>query len=123
MATKEQIIESIGRMPVTQFVELIEEMKKRFDIVIAQPTQQVSAPSIETPKDNKQEEFSVILVSAGDKKLVVIKEVREFTKLSLLESKTLVDKAPSTIKTGLSETEAQEFQKKLQDAGADVDIK
>jgi large subunit ribosomal protein L7/L12 len=83
----------------------------------------VAAPAAGAPAAEEKTEFSVILASAGEKKIQVIKEVRAITGLGLKEAKDLVDGAPKPVKEGISKAEAEEIQKKLVDAGATVELK
>jgi large subunit ribosomal protein L7/L12 len=125
--TKEQIIEAIKNMTVLELVELINAIKEEFGVsdmpVVAAGA--VAAPGAAGGAAAAEEktEFDVILKSPGAKKINVIKVVREITGLGLKEAKALVDNAPSPVKEGVSKEEAEEIKKKLEEAGAEVEIK
>jgi len=120
--THEDIINAIAEMSVKDVVTLIEAMEEKFGVtaaaaVMAGPAGDAGAAAEE------QTEFNVILASAGDKKVNVIKAVRGATGLGLKEAKELVDGAPSTIKEGVSKDEAEALKKELEEAGATVELK
>ena len=120
--TNEDIINAVSEMSVMQVVELISAMEEKFGVsaaaaVAAGPAAGGAAAAEE------QTEFNVVLAEAGDKKVNVIKAVRELTGLGLKEAKAMVDGAPSTIKEGVSKEEAEAAQKTLEDAGAKVELK
>lgn len=117
-----EILDTISNMTVVQVVELIEEMEKRFNVSAAAATVQVAAPAAAQAVE-EQTEFNVVLTSFGANKVSVIKVVRELTGLGLKEAKDLVEGAPSTVKEGVSKDEAADIKKKLEEAGAAVDIK
>jgi len=124
--TKEQIIEAIKNMTVLELVELINAIKEEFGVsdmpVVAAGA--VAAPGAAGGAAAEEKtEFDVILKSPGAKKINVIKVVREITGLGLKEAKALVDGAPSPVKEGVSKEEAEEIKKKLEEAGAEVEIK
>ena len=127
--SKEEILEGIKNLTVLELAELVKAMEEEFGIS-AQP-QVVAAPvGVATPEAagesapaEEKTEFDVILVSAGDKKIQVIKEVRAITNLGLKEAKELVDNAPRPVKEKVSKEEAEEIKKKLEAAGATVEIK
>ena len=114
--SKDDILEAIGNMSVFELAELIEAFKSRFGVQIAAPV--AAAPAVE-----EQTEFTVMLLSGGDKKIQVIKEVRAITSLGLKEAKDLVESAPGVIKEGVSKQEAEEIKKKLEAQGAAVELK
>ena len=120
--TKEDIINAVAEMSVMDVVELVEAMEEKFGVsaaaVAAAPAAGGDAGGAEA-----QTEFDVILSAAGDKKVNVIKAVRELTGLGLKEAKEMVDGAPSTVKEGASKDEAEEAKKKLEEAGASVELK
>ncbi|OMH41026.1 50S ribosomal protein L7/L12 [Desulfurobacterium indicum] len=123
--TKEQIVEAIENMTVLELVELINLIKEKFGVsdmpvVAAGP---VAAGGAGEAAAAEKTEFDVILKNAGAKKIQVIKVVREITGLGLKEAKALVDGAPSPVKEGVSKEEAEEIAKKLEEAGAEVEIK
>lgn len=120
--TNEDIINAVSEMSVMQVVELISAMEEKFGVsaaaaVAAGPAAGGAAAAEE------QTEFNVILAEAGDKKVNVIKAVRELTGLGLKEAKAMVDGAPATIKEGVSKDEAEAAQKTLEEAGAKVELK
>jgi large subunit ribosomal protein L7/L12 len=124
--TKEQIIEAIKNMTVLELVELINAIKEEFGVsdmpVVAAGA--VAAPGAAGGAAAEEKtEFDVILKSPGAKKINVIKVVREITGLGLKEAKALVDGAPKPVKEGVSKEEAEEIKKKLEEAGAEVEIK
>ncbi|PRB79455.1 50S ribosomal protein L7/L12 [Pseudomonas sp. MYb185] len=120
--TNEDIINAVSEMSVMQVVELISAMEEKFGVsaaaaVAAGPAAGGAAAAEE------QTEFNVILTGAGEKKVNVIKAVRELTGLGLKEAKAMVDGAPSTIKEGVSKDEAEAAKKSLEEAGAAVELK
>ena len=124
--TKEQIIEAIKNMTVLELVDLINAIKEEFGVsdmpVVAAGA--VAAPGAAAGAAAEEKtEFDVILKSPGSKKIQVIKVVREITGLGLKDAKALVDGAPKPIKEGVSKEEAEEIKKKLEEAGAEVEIK
>jgi len=118
---KEDIINAIAEMSVKDIVELVSAMEERFGVSAAAVA--VAAPAAGAAAAEEQTEFNVILASAGDKKVNVIKVVRELTGLGLKEAKDLVDGAPSTVKEGISKADADDAKKKLEEAGASVELK
>jgi len=120
--TKEDIINAVSDMSVMEVVELIEAMEEKFGVSAAAAV--VAGPGGgDAAAVEEQTEFDVVLTSAGDKKVNVIKAVREITGLGLKEAKGAVDGAPATIKEGLSKDDAEEAKKKLEEAGASVELK
>jgi large subunit ribosomal protein L7/L12 len=125
--SKDDILEAIGNMSVFELAELIEAFKCRFGVTIAAPV--AAAPAggaggaAAAPAAEEQTEFTVRLISGGDKKIQVIKEVRAITNLGLKEAKDLVESAPGVIKEGVSKQEAEEIKKKLEAQGAAVELK
>ncbi len=124
--TKEQIIEAIKNMTVLELVDLINAIKEEFGVsdmpVVAAGA--VAAPGAAgAAAAEEKTEFDVILKSPGAKKINVIKVVREITGLGLKDAKALVDNAPSPVKEGVSKEEAEEIKKKLEEAGAEVEVK
>jgi large subunit ribosomal protein L7/L12 len=130
MPTKEEIIEAISNMTILELSDLIKAMEERFGIsaqvpLSAIPLQGQVQPQVAQaqPQEEEKTEFDVILTNIGDKKIQVIKEVRAITQLGLKESKDLVESAPKPIKQGVSKEEAEEIKKRLEAAGATVEIK
>ncbi len=126
MATlnKEEIIEAIGGMTVLELSDLIKAIEEKFDVKAAAPVAVAAAPAAgaAAPAEEKTE-FDVVLKAAGDKKIQVIKVVREATGLGLKEAKDLVEGAPKSVKEGLSKDDADALKKKLEENGATVEIK
>lgn len=119
---KQQVIDLIKEMTVLELSELVKEMEEIFGVSAAAPVAAFAAPAAAEEKE-EQSEFDVILASAGDKKINVIKVVREITNLGLKEAKDLVDTAPKMISEKVSKEEAETVKKKLEDAGATVELK
>ena len=125
--SKEDVLNAIAEMSVMDVVELISDMEEKFGVSAAAAVA-VAAPAAgggEAAAGGAEEktEFDVMLASAGEKKVNVIKAVRAITGLGLKEAKALVDDAPSAIKEGVSKDEADDVQKQLEEAGATVEIK
>lgn len=120
--SKNEILESISNMTVMEVVELIEAMEEKFNVSAAAATVAVAAPAAAAAAEEKTE-FDVIMTSFGANKVGVIKAIREITGLGLKEAKDLVEGAPSTVKEGVSKDEAADIKKKLEEAGASVDVK
>ncbi|GMG88654.1 50S ribosomal protein L7/L12 [Biformimicrobium ophioploci] len=120
--TKEDIINAIAEMSVTDVVELIEAMEEKFGVTAAAAVMAGPAGDAGAAAEEKTE-FDVVLSAAGDKKVNVIKAVRGLTGLGLKEAKGMVDGAPSTVKEGVSKEEAEEAKAALEEAGAQVEIK
>ena len=124
--TKDQVIEFISNMSVLEMSELVKEMEEKFGVSAAAAA--VAAPvdtesgDVAAPAEEKTE-FDVILASIGEKKINVIKEVRGITGLGLKEAKEAVESAPKAIKEGVSKEEAEEVKRKLEEAGAGVELK
>jgi len=123
--TKDQVVDFIANMSVLEMSELVKEMEEKFGVSAAAAA--VAAPAAgggesEAAAEEKTE-FDVILTSFGEKKINVIKEVRSITGLGLKEAKEAVESAPKAIKEGVSKEEAEEVKKKLEEAGASVEIK
>ena len=124
--TKDQVIEFISNMSVLEMSELVKEMEEKFGVsaaaaAVAAPVAAGNGEAV-APAEEKTE-FDVILTSFGEKKINVIKEVRGITGLGLKEAKEAVESAPKAIKEGVSKEEAEEVKKKLEEAGAGVELK
>ena len=118
------IIESIGKLTVLELAELVKALEEKFGVSAAAPMMMAgSAPVSEAAAEVEKDSFDVILTGAGEKKIQVIKVVREITSLGLKEAKALVDEAPSPVKEGATKEEAEEIQNRLQEAGATVELK
>ena len=119
-----EIIETIGGLTVLELAELVKALEGKFGVSAAAPVMMASAPAAdEGEAEVEQDEFDVVLTGPGDKKIQVIKVVREITSLGLKEAKALVDEAPKAVKEAVAKTEAEEIQAKLIAAGATVEIK
>ena len=121
--SKEDILQAISDMSVMDVVELVEAMEKKFNVsaaavAVAAPAAGAAAPAAEAKTD-----FNVILTNFGANKVGVIKVVRELTGLGLKEAKALVEEAPKPVKEGVPAAEAEEIKKKLEEAGATVEVK
>jgi large subunit ribosomal protein L7/L12 len=124
--TKEQVFEFIDNMTILDMSKFIKEFEERYGVTAAAPVAVAAAPGAATaaaPAAEEKTSFDVILTSAGDKKIQVIKVVRELTGLGLKEAKDLVDGAPKPLKTGISKEEADSMKAKLEEQGAAVEIK
>ena len=122
---KDQILEAIENMTVLELSELVKAMEEKFGVSAAAPVA-VAAVGAAAPAGAAAEEkteFTVVLAAAGDKKINVIKAVREATGLGLKEAKELVDGAPKPVKENVGKAEAEELKKKLEEAGATVELK
>ena len=120
--TKDQIIEAVSAMSVMDVVELISAMEEKFGVSAAALAAAPAAAG-DAPAAEEKDDFTVVLTGAGDKKVAVIKAVREITGLGLKEAKDLVEGAPQTVKEGVAKAEAEELKKKLEEAGASVELK
>ena len=122
---KEEILEAIGKMSVLELADLIEAFKSKFNVSIVAAAGAAGAGGAggAAPAVEEKTEFAVILKEAGAKKIQVIKVVRELTSLGLKEAKDLVDGTPSAVKEGVTKAEAEEIKKKIEAAGAKVEIK
>jgi len=123
--TKEQVVEFIENMTVLELAELVKELEEKFGVSAAAPVAVAAAPAAggEAAAAEEKDEFDVVLASAGDKKINVIKVVRAATGLGLKEAKDMVDGAPNTVKEGVAKAEAEELKKQLEEAGATVELK
>ena len=118
--SNEDIIEAIGQKTVLEVVELIKAMEETFGVTAAVAA---AGPAAAAAVVEEQTEFNVVLVEAGEKKVNVIKAVRELTGLGLKEAKAVVDSAPGVVKEGVSKDEAEAAKKALEEAGAKVELK
>ena len=124
--TKEDVVEFISSMNVLELSEFVKELEAKFWVSAAAPVGMVAAGAAGEAAgvaEEEQTEFDVILGSAGDKKIQVIKEVRAITGLGLKEAKALVDEAPKAVKEGIPIEEAEKVKEQLEAAGAQVEIK
>jgi large subunit ribosomal protein L7/L12 len=118
--TKEQIIEAVKSMTVLELNDLVKAIEEEFGVTAAAP---VAMGGVAVAAVEEQTEFDVVLASAGDQKIKVIKAVREITGLGLKEAKELVDNTPKAVKEGASKEEAEEIKAKLEEVGANVEVK
>jgi large subunit ribosomal protein L7/L12 len=118
--TQEQILDAIKEMTVLQLNDLVKAIEEEFGVTAAAP---VAAAAGGAAAAEEQTEFEVVLASAGDQKIKVIKVVREITGLGLKEAKGLVDEAPKALKEGVTKEEAEEIKGKLEEVGASVEVK
>ena len=121
--TKEEIMQAIEEMTVLELSELVKAMEEKFGVSAAAPVAVAAAPAAGGAAAEEKTEFDVILASAGDKKINVIKVVREVTGLGLKEAKALVDGAPAPVKEGASKEDAEALKAKLEEAGSTVELK
>jgi large subunit ribosomal protein L7/L12 len=119
--TKENILEAIKEMTVLELNDLVKAIEEEFGVTAAAPMAMMGAGAGEAAEE--QTEFDVILTSAGDQKIKVIKAVREITGLGLKEAKAVVDEAPKAIKEAVSKEEAEEMKAKLEEVGASIEVK
>ena len=122
--SKDDILEGIAQLSVMEVVELISAMEEKFGVSAAAAVA-VAAPAAgeAAAAAEEKDEFDVVLASAGEKKVNVIKVVRGITGLGLKEAKDMVDGAPSTVKEGANKAEAEDIKKQLEEAGASVELK
>ena len=123
MADLNKIIEDLSSLTVVEAAELSKQLEEKWGVTAAAAV--AAAPAVaggEAPAEEK-DEFTIMLTSAGDKKINVIKEVRAVTELGLKEAKDLVEGAPKEVKTGVNKKEAEEIKAKLEAAGATVELK
>lgn len=122
--TREQVVDFLSNLPVMQMAELIGELEDKWGVKAAPAAVAVAAgPGVEAAVVEEKTEFDVILADVGGKKIQVIKAVREITGLGLKEAKELVESAPKSVKEQVSKDEADEVKKKLEEAGASVELK
>jgi large subunit ribosomal protein L7/L12 len=127
--TQDQLLEAIDGMTVLELSEFIKKFEERYGVTAAAPVAVAAAPGAGAPAGpaaapaEEQTEFTVTLSEVGDKKINVIKAVREVTSLGLKEAKDLVEGAPQTVKEGVSKDEAAAIKKKFEEAGAKVEVK
>jgi len=126
--TTDKIIELVEQMTVVELAELVKELEEKFGVSAAAPMAMMAGAMVGAGGEAAEEEeeqtaFDVVLTAIGDKKIQVIKVVREITSLGLKEAKALVDEAPKAVREGVSKDEAEAAKGKLEEAGAIVDIK
>lgn len=124
MADLQKLVDELSKLTVLEAAELSKKLEEAWGVSAAAPVAVAAAGGgAAAPAAEAQTEFTVILVDGGDKKINVIKEVRAITALGLKEAKDLVEGAPKPVKEGVSKAEAEELKKKLEDAGAKVQLK
>jgi len=124
MADLQKLVDELSSLTVIEAAELSKLLEEKWGVSAAAPVAvAAAAPAAAAAPVEEQTEFTVMLTKAGDKKINVIKEVRTITGLGLKEAKDLVEGAPKTLKEGVSKAEADEMKKKLEDAGAKVELK
>jgi len=122
--TKEQVFEFIDNMTILEMSQFVKEFEERYGVTAAAPVAMAAAPgAAAAPAAEEKTSFDVILAGAGDKKIQVIKVVRELTGLGLKEAKDLVDGAPKPVKTGVTKEEAESIKAKLEEQGAKIEVK
>ena len=123
--TKEQVIDYLSGLPVMEIAALVKELEDKWGVSAAAPVAVAAAgPAADAGPAEEKTEFDVVLKSFGEKKINVIKAVREIVPgLGLKDAKSMVEGAPTNVKEGISKDEAEEVAKKLKEAGADVEIK
>ena len=120
--TREDVLSYLEESNMVEISELISEIEEKFGVTAAAPVAVAAAPAAGDAGDEAKTEFDVVLKSAGQAKINVIKAVRSITDLGLKEAKEFVDSAPKTLKEGVSEAEANEIKTKLEEAGAEVEL-
>ncbi len=123
MADLQQIVDKLSSLTILEAADLVKQLEEKWGVSAAAPVAVAAVAGAAAPAAEEKTEFTVILVAAGEKKIEVIKEVRAITGLGLKEAKDLVDGAPKTVKEGVSKTESEDFKKKLEAAGAKVEVK
>ena len=125
--TKADVIEFIANMSVLELSEMVKEMEDKFGVSAAAPVAMMAAGPVGDGSGadaaEEKNEFDVVLIAAGDKKIAVIKEVRAITGLGLKEAKGLVDEAPKAVKEAIPKEEAEKIKTQLEEAGAQVELK
>lgn len=126
MADLQKLVDELSKLTVLEAAELSKKLEEAWGVSAAAPVAVAAAPGGAAPGAEaapEKDEFTVVLASAGDKKINVIKEVRAITGLGLKEAKDLVESAPKPVKEGINKAEAEELKKKLEEAGATVELK
>ena len=124
--TRDELLDAIGNMTVLELADFVKAFEEKFGVTAAAPVAMAAAPAAggpAAPAAEEQTEFTVVLAGVGDKKIQVIKVVREITGLGLKEAKDLVDGAPKAVKEGVSKDEANTIKAKLEEQGAAVELK
>ena len=123
MADLNKIIEDLSSLTVVEAAALSKQLEEKWGVTAAAAVAQAAPAAAGASPAEEKDEFTIVLASAGDKKINVIKEVRAVTSLGLKEAKDLVEGAPKDVKTGVNKKEAEEIKKKLEAAGAKVELK
>ena len=118
-----KVIEDLSKLTVVEAAELSKQLEEKWGVTAATAVAAAPASGGTETATEEQNEFTVMLTSAGDKKINVIKEIRTFTTLGLKEAKDLVEGAPKQVKSGVNKKEAEEIKAKLEEAGAKVELK
>ena len=122
MSDLDKIVDQLSKLTVVEAAELSKQLEEKWGVTAAAPVAAATTAGTAPPAEEKSE-FTIFLATAGDKKINVIKEVRAITGLGLKEAKDLVEAAPKEVKTGLAKKDAEEAKKKLEAAGAKVELK
>jgi len=122
MTNLNKIVEELSKLTVVEAADLSKQLEEKWGVTAAAPAAAIPATGAAAPAEEKTE-FTVFLAAVGDKKINVIKEIRSMTGLGLKEAKDLVESAPKEVKKGISKKEAEEAKKKLEAAGAKVELK
>jgi large subunit ribosomal protein L7/L12 len=123
MADLNKIIENLSGLTVVEAAELSKQLEEKWGVTAATAVAAAPAADAGAAPEEEKDEFTIVLTAAGDKKINVIKEIRTITTLGLKEAKDLVEGAPKEVKTGVNKKEAEEIKKKLEAAGAKVELK
>ena len=123
--SRADVLDYLEKANMLEVSELIGEIEDKFGVTAAAPVAAVAAPAAggETAAEEEKDSFDIVLASAGDKKIQVIKVVRTITELGLKEAKDLVESAPKAVKEGVAKAEAEEMKTQLEEAGATVELK
>ena len=121
--SNEQIVDAIAAKSLMEVMDLVKAIEDKFGVTAAAPVMMAAGPAAAAAPAEEQTEFTIVLKSAGDKKVEVIKAVRAITGLGLKEAKDLVEGAPKDVKEGVSKDDAAKFKKDLEAAGATVEVK
>ncbi|MBQ5557685.1 MAG: 50S ribosomal protein L7/L12 [Bifidobacteriaceae bacterium] len=119
----DELLDAFKEMSLVELNEFVKAFEDEFDVKASAPVAVAAAPAAGAPAADEKSEFDVVVTALGDKKIQVIKAIKEITKKGLAESKALADKVPSTILEGASKDDAEKAKKTLEDAGASVDLK
>src|SRR5579862_8618979 len=118
-----ELIDQIDKLTVLELADLVKQLEEKYGVSAAAPVAMMAAPGAAAAPAAEKTEFDVVLADAGAEKIKVIKAVREITSLGLTEAKAFVESAPKAVKEGVAKDEAESIKKKLEEAGAKVEIK